>query len=86
VVVAAAALRRRAHLWSFGGMQGSATVTVTDATLISITVLPDPSIATATTVQERYPYAEPRMRGTAREDSQLVGDDNRGSRNARASD
>jgi uncharacterized protein YjdB len=37
---------------SFGGMQGSATVTVTDATLVSITVLPDPSIAKGTTVQE----------------------------------
>jgi uncharacterized protein YjdB len=36
---------------SFGGMQGSATVTVTDANLISITVLPDPSIAKGTTVQ-----------------------------------
>src|SRR5215469_302468 len=37
---------------SFGGMQGLATVTVTDATLVSITVLPDPSIAKGTTVPE----------------------------------
>jgi trimeric autotransporter adhesin len=36
---------------SFGGMQGSATVTVTNATLVSITVLPEPSIAKGTTVQ-----------------------------------
>jgi 6-phosphogluconolactonase (cycloisomerase 2 family)/uncharacterized protein YjdB len=36
---------------SFAGLQGSATVTVTGATLVSITVLPDPSIAKGTTVQ-----------------------------------
>jgi trimeric autotransporter adhesin len=37
---------------SFGGIQGSATVTVTDATLTSITVTPpEPSIAKDTTVQ-----------------------------------
>jgi uncharacterized protein YjdB len=36
---------------SFDGQQGSATVTVTNATLISIAVLPDPSIANGTTVQ-----------------------------------
>jgi 6-phosphogluconolactonase (cycloisomerase 2 family) len=36
---------------SFNGLQGSATITVTSATLVTITVLPDPSIANGTTVQ-----------------------------------
>ena len=36
---------------SFGGIQGSATVTVTAATLISITITPDLSIAKGTTVE-----------------------------------
>jgi uncharacterized protein YjdB len=36
---------------SFAGMTGSATVTVSDATLTSITITPDPSIAKGTVVQ-----------------------------------
>jgi uncharacterized protein YjdB len=36
---------------SFNGMQGTAAITVTKATLVAITVLPDVSIAVGTTVQ-----------------------------------